>query len=88
MSNNRAVLVWEAKKDPRHYRVYIPSFEGIARWVGRREIEDARKRVIVERGKYFFQPSIDYIRARLGFRPKNNNYGNNIQRKSPFRENC
>jgi hypothetical protein len=82
---SKAILIWEARKDPRHFRVYThPAIDIIARVVCRREIEDARKRVVVERGKYFFQPSIDYIRARLGFRPKNNNY--EYKRKSPFRE--
>jgi hypothetical protein len=82
MSN--PTLVWKSSKFPRTFfdaegnrrplskMVYTnPSIDCIARVVCRKEIEEAKSRVIVERGKYFFQPSIGYIRARLGFRPKN-----------------
>lgn len=100
---SRAQLVWNSLKFPRKYvnaegkklplsmQVYAPgSFEIIARAVCRRELNEARERVVVERGKYFFQPSINYIRARLGFRPKNNITNGNEYKNiaiCPFREN-
>lgn len=84
----QAVLEWQASKDDRKYEVYRwPAIDILARVVCRREIEEAKKRVIIERGKFFYQPSLNYIRARLGFHPKKFvNNGTNRRKNNPFKE--
>lgn len=85
--NNPAVLVWKSDRFPRKFQdaegkylplssqVYThPSIDIIARVVCRNEIEEARKRVILNRGKYYFKPSTNYLKARTSVRLDINRY--------------
>lgn len=79
-------LIWQSSSHPRNLGVFRSGIEYIARVLCRHEIEEARRRIQQRGRRYFYNPSEEYIHARMSFfKPKNKEYGR-IIRESPFKD--